>query len=87
MKTTQHVGMQETVCPACRQMAVPVTTHVVDEDGPLAGERLAALGIPPYDIVRVTTDSRETMYLLAADRLSAMADDNPAVPTPPPGDA
>jgi hypothetical protein len=79
--------MQETVCSACRQMAVPVTTHVVDEDGPLAGERLAALGIPPYDIVRVTTDSHETMYLLAADRLSASADDNPAFPTPPRGDA
>ena len=41
---------------------------MIEAGTPLAKEKLAALGIPPYDIVRVVATSSKEVFLLAGDR-------------------
>ena len=49
----QLVGMNQAKCPQCGETTRPDLEHAVTPDSPLAGETLATLGIPPYDIVKV----------------------------------
>jgi len=67
MQAQQVVSAGEAKCPACGQAAKPMLEHSVDCGDALSGEKLSALGIPPYDIVRVGDDEREAVFLLAAD--------------------
>jgi adenylyltransferase/sulfurtransferase len=60
--------MSEAVCPHCREPGRPETVSAVEEDSPLAARPLAALGVPPYDVVRVDGDEQSGFFLLAADR-------------------
>ena len=62
------VGMQRAKCPQCGEASRPLIVHAVESSGPLAGERLASLGIPPYGIVRVASRDTEGAFLLAGDR-------------------
>jgi molybdopterin-synthase adenylyltransferase len=68
MQPQQLVGASDAKCPQCDQTAKPRLEHSIDASTPLAKERLAALGIPPYDIVRVADDQSEQVFLLAGDR-------------------
>ncbi|MBW3597932.1 MAG: ThiF family adenylyltransferase [Planctomycetes bacterium] len=68
MRPLQLVGMREAECSKCGKLSRPVLEHTIDEDSPLAERKLAELGVPPYDIVRVTTDQEEQVVLLAGDR-------------------
>ncbi len=68
MKPAQLVGMADAKCPQCGETARPNIEHVVAADSDLAKEKLAALGVPPYDTVRVASDSDEHFFQLAADR-------------------
>jgi adenylyltransferase/sulfurtransferase len=68
MKPQPLVGAAEAKCPKCDHDARPLLEHVIDAQSPLAKQRLAALGVPKYDIVRVASDEREAMFLLAGDR-------------------
>ena len=68
MQPQQLVGAGEAKCPSCGQAAKPQLEHSIDSGTPLAGETLAALGIPPYDIVRVGDGEGEQVFLLAGDR-------------------
>jgi adenylyltransferase/sulfurtransferase len=68
MRPQQLVGAGEAKCPACGQAAKPQLEHSIDSGTPLANEKLAALGIPPYDIVRLSDGEGEQVFLLAADR-------------------
>jgi molybdopterin/thiamine biosynthesis adenylyltransferase len=74
VKVLQEVGMSQATCPQCGQSAQPKLAHRVAENGALAGEKLADLGIPPYDIVRVSSARGEQVYLLAGDRAEVMMD-------------
>ncbi|MDA1050073.1 MAG: ThiF family adenylyltransferase [Planctomycetota bacterium] len=67
MKPQQLVGMKHAICPECGQTAMPSLEHSIDSGSALANETLAALGIPPYDIVRVETSIGEKLVLLADD--------------------
>ena len=58
MQPLPLVGLRRAICPQCGEVCRPEIVHAVEPSGSLAGERLASLGIPPYDIVRVA--SRET---------------------------
>jgi hypothetical protein len=60
--------MSEIDCRECGQLARPTLVHNVQEDTPLAEEKLIDLGVPCYDIVRVTSDSDEGVFLLVGDR-------------------
>lgn len=68
MKPQQLVGMKHAICPKCGQTSKPMLTHSIDSESELAGETLATLGIPPYDIVRVETPVGEKLVLLANDK-------------------
>lgn len=68
MKPLQLVGMEKAECPECRQTAKPRLEHAIASDSPLASETLAALGVAPYDIVRVETSAGEQLVLLGSDR-------------------
>ncbi len=69
MQPQQLVGAGEAKCPSCGQAAKPQLEHSIDSGTPLAGEKLASLGIPPYDIVRVSDGEREQVFLLSGDRI------------------
>lgn len=64
----QLVGMSESKCAKCGEQCRPVLEHSVSSYSKLLNEPLSALGIPPYDIVRISDDTTEKFFLLAADR-------------------
>lgn len=66
------VGMRQAICPQCGELSRPEIVHAVEPNGALAEERLASLGIPPYDIVRVANCDTENAFLLAGDRREVM---------------
>jgi adenylyltransferase/sulfurtransferase len=73
MRPRQAVSMKESIDAKSGQFARPEMLHTVLEDSPQGSEPLAALGIAPYDVVRVTSPSAEAFFLLAGDRESSMA--------------
>jgi adenylyltransferase/sulfurtransferase len=72
LRALQLVSIGEAKCPRCGETARPDLEHTLTPDSPLARERLATLGVPPYDIVRLTTADQEHVFLLAADRQRVM---------------
>jgi adenylyltransferase/sulfurtransferase len=68
LRPLQLVTMSEAQCSQCGKLSRPVLEHTIEEDSALAQKRLTQLGIPPYDIVRVTTDQGEQVFLLGGDR-------------------
>jgi adenylyltransferase/sulfurtransferase len=66
------VGMRQAICPQCGELSRPEIVHAVEPNGSLARERLASLGIPPYDIVPVASHNAEAVFLLAGDRREVM---------------
>ncbi len=62
------VAQGEAVCPTCQESAQPEIVHSVPEGTALADRPLAALGIPPYDIVRIDGAEGTGFFLLANDR-------------------
>jgi molybdopterin/thiamine biosynthesis adenylyltransferase len=69
MRPQQEVDAKLGICPSCGAAAQPEMIHAIEQTHPLAGEKLATLGVPAYDIVRVTNSSGEQqVFLLAADR-------------------
>jgi molybdopterin-synthase adenylyltransferase len=68
LKPQQLVGAGDATCPKCGGAARPNLEHSIDAGEALAAEKLATLGIPPYDIVRVANDQQEHVFLLAGDR-------------------
>jgi adenylyltransferase/sulfurtransferase len=72
MKPQPLVGMRQMDCPECGEIVRPEIVHVVESDSPLAGEHLAALGVPAYDIVRVERRDGQYAFLLGGDRQTVM---------------
>ncbi len=73
MKPLQEVGMRDAVDETTGETLRPNIEHRIPEDSPLADELLIDLGVPAYDIVRVTSDRGEQVYLLAGDRTDVMS--------------
>ncbi len=76
MRPRQAVAMDEATCPQCGELARPEMVHNVEESSSLAGERLIDLGIPTYDIVRITSGDAEGAFKLAGDRRAAIEQDD-----------
>ncbi len=70
MRPLPLVGMSQAVCPECKQPQLPELCHEVSLDDGMADRTLADLGVPPYDMVRVSTAGGEQVYQLAGDRES-----------------
>ena len=68
MRARQAVAMSEAACAQCGELARPEMAHNIAEDSELAGQKLSDLGVPPFDIVRVTTGGSEAVFRLAGDR-------------------
>jgi adenylyltransferase/sulfurtransferase len=68
MKALTQVGIRQVYCPVCGEIARPNITHEIESNSALADRRLAELGVPAYDIVRVAAAEGECLVLLAADR-------------------
>ena len=71
MRPRQAVAMREAVCPTCGELERPEMVHTIEEGSALAEEKLMDLGIPAYDIVRVTSGDAEGVFTLAGDREAA----------------
>ena len=69
MKPLQLVAMEQAKCPECGDTAKPSLEHSILSDSPLSRETLAALGVAPYDIVRVETSQSEQVVLLDGDQV------------------
>lgn len=67
MRVTHKTGAQEVICSQCGQTAHPHITHWIDEDNPLTGQTLRAVGVPDYDIVRVHDATDLHVVLLSGD--------------------
>lgn len=68
MQPLAAVGISRGPCPDCGQPRRPELVHEIGGDSELADQTLADLGIPPYDLVRVTSGEDEHIILLAGDR-------------------
>jgi hypothetical protein len=73
MQPMQRVGLAAARCELCGETAKPLLEHVIPADHPLVGEKLCALGIAPYDIVRIDTGETQITALLAGDRDAVLA--------------
>jgi molybdopterin-synthase adenylyltransferase len=67
-RPTSRVSQGEAACPNCREPARPEIVSAVAEGSALVTRSLAALGIPPYDIVRVDGATDSAFFLLKGDR-------------------
>jgi adenylyltransferase/sulfurtransferase len=67
MRPQQLVKHKEAACE-CGQTAVPLLVNSVDAGDENSSEKLSSLGIPPYDIVRVSCGEEEQAFLLAGDK-------------------
>ena len=74
MRPQQLVGMKESNCEKCGRTAKPTMEHAVSENSTLAREPLKMLGLPAYDIVRVSDGTREQCFLLGGDKATVMQD-------------
>ena len=83
MRPRQLVSINEVNCRECGELARPTLVHAVEQETPLAEERLIELGIPPYDIVRITSASEEGAFLLAGDREAVAPEPTSTEPSPP----
>lgn len=69
MQAQQEVDAKLAICPNCGAAAQPEMIHAIEQTHPLAQEKLASLGIPAYDMVRVTSGGEQQVFLLAADQV------------------
>lgn len=60
--------MKDALCEKCGSLTKPRLEHEVAQASPLAAQTLKSLGIPAYDIVRVTDGEREECFLLGGGR-------------------
>jgi molybdopterin-synthase adenylyltransferase len=68
MRPRTKVAMSEAVCPHCKEPGRPEVVSAIEESSPLASRPLSALGVPPYDVVRVDGEDHSGFFLLAGDR-------------------
>ena len=59
------VGSSSGICSGCGGPLSPQTVCEVDFDSPLKERKLADLGVPDYDVVKVSGDEGEFFGLLA----------------------
>ena len=62
-----QVGSSEGLCDQCQQPLQPETTCEVSPGSELAQRSLAEIGVPPYDIVKISHDQEEFFVLLQGD--------------------
>ncbi|MCA9177153.1 MAG: ThiF family adenylyltransferase [Planctomycetales bacterium] len=77
MRAAATVGSSEANCRECGEPGAPVFEHRVARHSELAGRALRELGVPAYDVVRVTTGNGTKHILLHADREAVLGGEQP----------
>jgi molybdopterin/thiamine biosynthesis adenylyltransferase len=72
LRPASAVDMRHAECQQCGQIGKPNLTGHIECGSQLAREPLVRLGIPPFDIVRVATQTCERFVQLAGDRDSVV---------------
>ena len=72
LRPLQLVGMDQAHCPECGQLAKPRLVHAIGPETSLSQKKLAELGVPPYDMIRVETEQEDIVCLLTGDRERVM---------------
>ncbi len=67
LEPASRVPEERLACPSCGEERVPALVHRVEAGTPKASRTLAALGVPPYDVVRLTAPGEDRFALLAGD--------------------
>src|SRR5262249_26148287 len=67
LKPRIRVLQSSTLCPNCREPALPEILSAIDERSSLRAQPLLPVGIPPYDIVRIDGGRESGFFLLNAD--------------------
>jgi molybdopterin/thiamine biosynthesis adenylyltransferase len=66
------VSMREGTCDSCRAVMKTTIVHEVEQGTPLARRSLREVGVAPYDIVKVQTETSGVYVRLDKDRAAAM---------------
>jgi adenylyltransferase/sulfurtransferase len=62
-----RVGTRQGICDQCQQALSPESVCEIEFESPLSARTLSDLGVPVYDIVKLTADEDEFCILLAGD--------------------
>ena len=62
------VAESEAICPHCSSPGRPELISSIEEDSPLLDRSLGAIGIPPFDVLRIDGAESSGFFRLAADR-------------------
>ena len=69
------VSEQDAACPSCGTNRDPSTFHRLSGDEPFLGRTLAALGVPPFDVLGATAaDGRSVGLEITGDAASVLGD-------------
>lgn len=72
MRPRVKVSQSDGVCESCGEVMELELVHEVEAGSALARRSLHELGVPPYDILRVTNGSDSRFYCLTGDRVEAL---------------
>jgi len=67
-----QVSMREGRCASCGAVMRTTIVHTVERGSPLAARSLREVGVAPYDVVKVRTETAGVYVRLEKDRTSAM---------------
>lgn len=73
MRVQQAVRSTEATC-SCGETRLPIFANNVEPGDELSEETLSALGIPPYDLIRLTCGNEQQAFLLEGDRALVVHD-------------
>ena len=72
LQTLARVGHKQAICEGCGQIMQAERVHRIRSQDELVQKRLAEVGIPPFDIVRLSREGEDRFVLLAGDRSDAL---------------
>ena len=72
MRAVAKLTYKDGLCPKCRNVMQMQRVHRVERGTPLAKRKLGELGVPPFDIVKVSVGQEVRWVRLAGDRGTVM---------------
>jgi len=62
-----HVTEDEAKCPLCRAIRIPNFLQILDQECGLLDRSLASIGVPPFDILTATNETKQVHLLFDGD--------------------
>ncbi len=76
MKPRSQVSQDQSVCKQCQNAMQPVLLHKVERNSDWNDKKLSELGVPAYDIVKISDAETEQYFVLTADNAQVMKPTN-----------